>query len=111
MSSKNDSTKFFVLPIVIAIILFISIADLPYGFYTIMRIVVPLLSIIYLFFAYMIKEEFSLMLIPNILIVILWNPILPVYMDKETWIGIDAIVGVIEIIVAIYSYFIWRRND
>lgn len=110
MSSKNDNIKFFVLPIIIAIVLFISIADLPYGFYTFMRIVVPLLSVIYLYFAYMDKEEFNLMLIPNIIITILWNPILPVYMDKGTWVLIDIIAGVVEIIVAIYAYRLWKKG-
>ena len=107
---ENDAPKIFVLPIIIAVILFISIADLPYGFYTVMRIVVPLLSGLYLFFTYMDNEEFSLMLIPNILIVIIWNPIIPVYLDKETWIGIDVIAGIVEIIVAIYAYYVWRRS-
>lgn len=107
---ENEKTRFFFIPLVIAAILFISIAELPYGFYTLMRIVVPILSAIYLFFVYMEKEEFSLMLIPNILIVILWNPVFPVYFDKETWVGIDAIAGICEIFIAIYAYLLWRRN-
>ena len=101
---ENEMTKFFILPLVIAGILLISIAELPYGFYTFMRIVVPILSVIYLFLAYMYEEKFSLMLIPNILIVILWNPILPIYLDKDTWIVIDAIAGICEIVVAFYAY-------
>lgn len=107
---ENETHKFFLLPLIIAVILFISIAELPYGFYTFMRIAVPLLSVIYLFFAYMIKEEFSLMLIPNIIIVILWNPIFPIYLDKETWVIIDAVVGISQIIMAFYSYRLWSDN-
>lgn len=106
---ENEMVKFFILPLVIAAILFISIAELPYGFYTFMRIVVPLLSIIYLFFGYIAEDKFSLMLIPNILIVILWNPILPVYLDKDTWVVIDAIAGICEIVVAFYAYRLWRK--
>ena len=97
-------SKFFILPILLSAILFISIAELPYGFYTIMRIVVPLLSSIYLYFAYIEKEDFSLMMISNILIVIIWNPIFPVYLDKETWIIIDTIAALCEIGVAYWSY-------
>lgn len=96
--------KTFVLPLIIAAILFISIAELPYGFYTFMRIVVPILSAIYLFCAYAEKEEFDLMMIPNILIVILWNPIFPVYLDKDTWIIIDLVAGICELIVALYDF-------
>jgi hypothetical protein len=108
---ENETHKFFLLPLIIAVILFISIAELPYGFYTFMRIAVPLLSVIYLFFAYMIKEEFSLMLIPNIIIVILWNPIFPIYLDKETWVVIDAVAGICEMVVAFYSYRLWKSDN
>lgn len=108
---ENETPKFFFLPLIIAVILFISIAELPYGFYTFMRIAVTLLSAIYLFFAYMIKEKFSMMLIPNIIITILWNPILPVYLDKETWVIIDAIAGFCELVVAFCSYRMWKNID
>lgn len=101
---KENTYKFFILPIVISAILFFSIGDLPYGFYTFMRIVVPILSVIYLFFAFNKTDEFNLMMIPNILIVILWNPIFPVYMEKETWVMIDAIFGICELGVAYYAY-------
>lgn len=101
---KENTSKFFILPIVISAILFFSIAELPYGFYTFMRIVVPLLSAIYLFFAYDKTDEFNLMMIPNILIVILWNPIFPVYMEKETWVMVDVIFGICELGVAYYAY-------
>lgn len=102
--SRQETSKLFVLPLVIAAILFISIADLPYGFYIAMRIVVPILSVIFLLWAYLETDEFHLMLIPNILAVILWNPILPVYLDKETWVVIDAVVGICEIAVAFWTY-------
>lgn len=101
---NNEKTKTFVLPLIIAAILFISIAELPYGFYTFMRIAVPILSAIYLFCSYAEKEEFNLMMIPNILIVILWNPIFPVYLDKDTWIIIDLVAGICELVVALYNF-------
>ena len=107
---NNEKTKVFILPLIIAAILFISIAELPYGFYTFMRIVVPILSAIYLFCAYAEKEEFNLMMIPNILIVILWNPIFPVYLDKDTWIIIDLAAGICQIITAVYSYRTSRKD-
>jgi hypothetical protein len=112
MNKREDELpKFFILPFIIAAILFISIADLPYGFYTVMRIVVPLLSAIYLFFAYIMSDGFNLMMIPNVLIVILWNPILPVYLDKDTWVIIDAIAGMSQIVMTFYAYRLWRDNN
>ena len=106
---ENELVKFFIIPLVIAGILFISIAELPYGFYTFMRIAVSILSIIYIVFAYAVEEKFSLMLIPNIIITVLWNPILPIYLDKESWVMIDAIAGICEVVVAFYAYRLWRR--
>lgn len=111
MNPKEKLPKFFILPLIIAAILFISIADLPYGFYTFMRIVVPLLSAIYLFFAYTTEGKFHFMLIPNIIITIIWNPILPVYLDKETWVVIDAIAGICEIVVFYFAYRLWKANN
>lgn len=108
---ENETVKLFMLPLIIAAILFISIAELPYGFYTIMRIVVPLLSGIYLFFAFIFTDGFNLMHIPNILIVILWNPIFPVYLDKETWVVIDAIFGICELVMAVYAYRLEKFAD
>ena len=108
---ENETSKFYVLPLVIAAILFVSIAELPYGFYTFMRIVVPLLSGIYLIFAFLLTDGFNLMHIPNILIVILWNPILPIYLDKETWVVIDAIAGISQIIMAFYAYRLEKNID
>lgn len=106
---ENETPKFFLLPLFIAVILFISIAELPYAFYTFMRIVVPLLSVIYLFFAYMQEEKFSLMLIPNIIIAILWNPVLPVYHDKDTWVIIDIVFGLCQLGMAFYSYHLEKK--
>lgn len=112
MSKKgNDTPKFFLLPLIIAVILFISIADLPYGFYTVMRIVVPLLSVIYLFFAFFATDEFRLMHLPNILIVLLWNPIAPIYLDKETWVVIDLIAGISQIVMTFYAYRLWKDEE
>ncbi len=108
---ENEMPKFYFLPLVIAAILIVSIGDLPYGFYTFMRIVVPLLSIIYLFFAYMCEGKFNLMLIPNIIITILWNPILPVYLDKDTWVMLDTIAGICEIVVAFYAHRLWKKAE
>ena len=108
--SKKEFPVFSVLPMVIAFFLLISAGDLPYGFYQFMRIVVPLLSVIYLFFAYSSFEKFDLWLIPNAIITILWNPICPIYLDKETWVVIDIVAAICELIVAVYSYYSWKKN-
>jgi hypothetical protein len=109
---SEKTPRLFIMPIIIAITFLVSTADLPYGFYSFMRIAVPILSAIFLFFLYCeLNEEFNLMLIPNILIIILWNPILPIYLDKDTWVIIDFIAAMVELIVSVYAYRIWKRNN
>ena len=100
----NTKHKTFVLPIIIAVIMLISVAKLPYDFYTIMRIVVPLLSIIYVIFECLQNNgKFSLILVPNIIIAILWNPIEPIYLAKETWVIIDFVACFVQLAVALWS--------
>lgn len=112
VSVSEKTPKLFFMPIIIAITFLVSTADLPYGFYSFMRIAVPILSAIFLFFLYCeLNEEFNLMLIPNILIIILWNPILPIYLDKDTWVIIDFIAAMVELIVSVYAYRTWKRNN
>lgn len=106
---ESKTTKIFLLPLLIAAILFISIAKLPYIFYTFMRIVVPFLSCLYLLFIFILKEGLSVMHIPNILITVLWNPFLPVYHDKETWIIIDIVFGVLQLGMAFYTYYLEKK--
>lgn len=111
MNQQEKEARFFIQPLIIAAILFISIGDLPYVFYTLMRIIVPILSAIFVFCLYLYKDKFSSIFIPNILIVLLWNPIFPVYLDKETWIVIDAIAGISQIIMFFYSYYLWKTEE
>ena len=96
--------KTFILPLVIAAILFISIAELPYGFYQLMRFIVPILSGIYAVILFYVKEEFTLWMVPSLIAVIMWNPILPIYFDKETWVIIDIIFGISQLILAGHTY-------
>lgn len=106
---ENKETKFWLIPIVLIALFFISIFDLPYGFYTFLRIAVCILSLIFVFFCYTYDCRIEF-LIPSVLVAILWNPILPVYLDKETWVIFDVIAIVVEGILAIFSYKLWKES-
>lgn len=108
---ENKISKYFILPFVIAIIMTISVADLPYGFYTLMRIIVPMLSAIFAVLLLIELDGFSLILIPNILIAIIWNPILPVYLDKDTWIVIDIVAGISQVIMGFYALYLQVKSE
>jgi len=74
-------------------LLLIGIAELPYGYYTFLRIVVFLVS---LYSAYQIKDAGkNVWILLYVGLAILFNPIIPIYLyDKEVWMVIDGLAGI-----------------
>lgn len=101
--SQKRPIKLLILPFVLILIFLLSIFDMPYGFYTFARIAIFALSLVFLYILYNHNEDFSLKFIPIIVIAILWNPIFPIYLDKETWVVLDIVAIITEIIVSILS--------
>ena len=82
------------LPFVAAAFLFVGIADLPNGYYTLLRIVVSIIGAILTVIEYDCNKTISIRCIFLGLIVLLFNPIIPVYLqDKDVWTVIDVLVG------------------
>lgn len=80
-------------------LLMLGVANLPIGFYTLLRIVVTIGSV-----TVVIKEfenGFSVWIIVFGFIAVLFNPIIPVYLhDKTGWMPIDIICSVVFLIRA-----------
>lgn len=78
-------------------LLFLGLIDLPIGYYTLLRIVVTIGSV-----AVVVKEfenGLNFWVITFGLIAILFNPLIPVYLnDKSAWMPIDFIGGIIFVI-------------
>ncbi len=88
--------------ILCGILLLVGVADMPIGYYTLLRIVVTIGS------AAVIVEEMEKGITPWILafglLAILFNPIIPVYLnDKQAWMPIDLIGAVLFFIKALKS--------
>ncbi|MCJ8152939.1 hypothetical protein MKJ01_04070 [Chryseobacterium sp. SSA4.19] len=83
--------KYFI--IIAALLCFISIFELPYGYYTFLRILVSFMALI------IIVNEFrsrSFWLITFLLIFVIFNPVIPIYLYlKPFWLIIDIIVGLL----------------
>ena len=78
---------------IVSAMLFIAIAPLPYGYYTLLRLVTTGL---FIWAAIIISERKSKYLIwLFILFALLYNPIIKIHLEKETW-------GFINIISAIF---------
>lgn len=91
----ND--MFFVLIFLLPItLLLVGLADLPSGYYTLLRIVVSITSVITVVMEYKVKEKVNLWVVLYAALVILFNPIIPIYLyDKDIWIPIDIIASIL----------------
>ena len=78
-------------------LLFIGLLDLQIGYYTLLRIVVTIGSVAVVVTEF--ENGLNFWVITFGLIAILFNPLIPVYLnDKSAWIPIDIIGGIIFII-------------
>lgn len=91
----------FVIP-VLSLLFIIFIYPLPYGFYTLNRIITTFFSIVGAFFAWDKKRFLSYTFITA---AVLFNPVIPIHLTRGIWQIID-IVAVLPFLVLIFS----RKN-
>ena len=72
--------------------LLFAIFPLPYGYYQLLRMIVAISCGISAYKAY--EDKNQVLSIAFALVLILFNPIAPIYLDKGTWVFIDIIVGI-----------------
>lgn len=78
-------------------LMFIGIINLPIGYYTLLRIIVTIGSVAVVVSEY--EKGLNFWVITFGLIAILFNPLIPIYLnDKSAWIPIDIIGGIIFVI-------------
>ncbi|NDA64534.1 MAG: hypothetical protein EBX50_21270 [Chitinophagia bacterium] len=83
--------------LICAALLIIGMADLPIGYYTLLRIVVTIGAVAV--FVTEFENGINFWVITFGLIAILFNPLIPVYLnDKSAWMPIDIIGGIIFVI-------------
>ena len=64
---------------------------MPYGYYTLLRLIVTVGSVAYCV-QFLEKKNMNMVYLFGF-IAILFNPLIPVYLNKDTWLIIDLIVG------------------
>ena len=93
----ETATKMKTLLLICAGLLFIGLFDLPIGYYTLLRIVVTIGSVAVVVTEF--ENGFSFWVITFGLIAVLFNPLIPIYLnDKSAWMPIDIIAGILFII-------------
>ena len=87
--------------IISSVMLLVAVLPLPYGFYTLLRIVVTASAVFaaYYFFKEGGDSQSGIILA---LIALLFNPLIPIHLDKVIWIPID--IG-----TAIYMYILSKK--
>ena len=86
-----------VLLLICAALLLLGIADLPIGYYTLLRTVVTIGSVAVVVTEF--ENGINFWVITFGLIAIVFNPLIPIYLnDKSAWMPIDIIGGIIFVI-------------
>jgi len=86
----------FIPALISAVMLFIAISRLPYAYYQLLRWIVCASAAYITFLSYESKKYFLLW--PMGLIALLFNPLLPFHLDKDTWVVIDFIAAIVFLI-------------
>lgn len=88
-----DKQKITKLSGIISIVILLGalLPDLPYAYFQFLRWIVTLTAIFYAYSAY--NTSKTAVVVVSILIAILFNPIAPIYLERETWVVIDVITA------------------
>jgi hypothetical protein len=99
---KNIDKLWFIVP---SLFILIAILPLPYGYYTLLRIVVSIAAGYIAFIAYSEGSTKAYLVIYG-LMALLYNPILPVHLSREIWLPIN--LGTIGVLIT--TLFITKKN-
>ena len=95
INRKNESNfiKYFV--ILTIFMLFGAIVKWPYGYYILLRWITCITSILVAFQAF--EKNIDWAKVVFIIIAILFNPLVPIYLSRSTWIPLDIITAILFI--------------
>lgn len=82
--------------------LLIALAKMPYGYYTLMRLIVCGTFIIIFFQSLDLKNLFWIII--SVTLAVLYNPILPFHLGKDVWVPIN----IISIVLMLVSFFLLK---
>ncbi len=102
--NKNSLYLFFLIPA--ALLIIAPIVSFPYGFYTFLRLVTSLTSGFIIYFTYKSSNGINEISFIFLIILILYNPVIPVHLSREIWMPINFVTSAIYI----FSFFSVRKN-
>ena len=78
---------------IVAVLLLIALIPLPYAYYQLLRIVVTIAAAIYAYRFYENNQTPKAIIFG--FIVLIWNPIIPIYLDRSIWMILDVVGAVV----------------
>jgi hypothetical protein len=97
MSKENQNWLPIGVVVASAILCFVAIADLPYGFYKILRWVVCSVAVAS---ALRLKEQSATWVWVLVIVALIFNPLFPVHFDKPVWKVFNIGAGIVFLTVA-----------
>ena len=82
--------------VIAAALLLLALADLPYGYYTILRLLVFAVGAYGVYLAHKVKQQGWAWTLGAI--AVLFNPLFPIYLEREVWAPIDVAVAVVLLV-------------
>lgn len=98
------------IPVILMALLLLSILDLEYGYYQFLRIAVFVGSIAHGFICAFTCRNLSYILVPIAVMALVWNPISPLYLSKDTWVICDIIGAIVEAVICVLS-FVFKTHE
>ena len=97
-NQKKDSVLLVIIKIIIAGLSFWALADNPYGYYQFLRVAIFIVGIILAYRAYDQKQEINIWVVLYVLTAILFNPLVPIYMAKDSWAFFNIATGLFYLV-------------
>ena len=98
MSEKGQINLPAAVWLVPAVALLVALAPLPYGYYTLLRIVVCGAAAFIAYSTFSQEGSVSLWVLVMGGLAVLFNPLIPIHLSRELWAPIDAISAVVFLV-------------
>ena len=102
--NKNSIALFLLIPAVLLILA--PLISFPYGFYTLLRLIISITAGVIIYHSYKNVGGINEIIILFGLILILYNPVIPIKLSRELWMPINFITSGIYI----YGFFKIKKN-
>jgi|GEM_PF-1992365 hypothetical protein len=100
-ANSHDINVMKGISIALMILLIVAIFKLPYGYYTFLRIITTLGTGFLIFKTYSMYKTNDAFIWGLIIILILWNPVIPVYLTKSIWRYLNSIAAAFFLVFTI----------